>query len=85
MQNLCRRASLASEPGEKILHFDLMLDRWLLREDAHGRKTLTDFTHPVILLQACESSSDGFVQSLRRDINLVLDVANISYPNRAGA
>ncbi len=76
---------MASQPGDKVLHFDLVLDWRLLDNNSYRREPLTDLSYPVVLLQGGESRGDRFIESLRGNLYGVLNVSKILYPNRASS
>ena len=81
--DLCGRTSLASEPGDKVLHFDFVLYGRLLDKNSYRCEPLTDLSYPVVLLQGGESRGDRFIESLRGNLYGVLNVSKISDRNRA--
>lgn len=74
---------MASEPCDKVLHFDLVFYRRLLDNNGHGCESLADLSNPVVLLQGRKSGSDGFVESFCRDLYGVLNISDIFYRDRA--
>jgi hypothetical protein len=74
---------LASEPRDKVLHFDFVLYGRLLDENSYRCEPLTDLSYPVVLLQGGESSGDRFIESLRGNLYGVLNVSKISDRNPA--
>ena len=74
---------MASEPGDKVLHFDFVLHRWLLNNNSHDCECLADLSYPVVLLKGRESGSDRFIEGLCGDLYGVLNVSNILYRNCA--
>lgn len=81
--DLCGRTSLASEPGDKVLHFEFVLYGRLLDKNSYRCEPLTDLSYPVVLLQGGESRGDRFIESLRGNLYGVLNVSKISDRNRA--
>jgi len=59
---------LASKPRNKVIHFDFVFYGRLLDKNSDGCATVTDFSHPIVLLQRSESDSDGFVEGLSSDL-----------------
>jgi len=55
---------LASEPRDKVLHFDFVLYGRLLDENAHCCEALSDLSYPVVVLQGRKSSGDRFIEGL---------------------
>jgi len=51
--------------------------------NSHRCESLTDLSHPVVLLQGRKSGSDRFIERLRGDLDGVLNVSNIFYRNGA--
>ncbi len=74
---------MASEPGDKVLHFDFVPYGRLLDNNGHRCEPLTDLSYPFVLLQRGESRGDHFIESLRSDLYGVLNVSNILYRNCA--
>jgi hypothetical protein len=70
---------LASEPGDKVFHFDFMLHGRLLVDHGHRCESLADIAYPIVLLQGCESGSDRFIECLRGDLYGVLNFSKVSY------
>jgi hypothetical protein len=67
----------------KVLHFDFVLYGRLLDKNSYRCKPLTDFSHPVVLLQGGKSGSDRFIECLRGDLYGVLNVSKVPYRDRA--
>lgn len=74
---------MASEPGDKVLHFDFVLHGRLLDNNSHRCESLADLAYPIVLLQGGESGSDCFIECLRGDLYGVLNVSGIFYRNCA--
>ena len=60
-----------------------MLYGRLLDNNSHRCESLADLSYPVVLLQGSQSSSNGFIESLRGDLYGVLYVSNIPDRNCA--
>jgi len=56
---------------------------WLLDNNSHRCESLADLSHPVVLLQSGQSSSDRFIECLGGDLHGVLNVSKILYGNYA--
>ena len=82
-RDLCGRTSLASEPRDKVLHFDFVLYGRLLDNNSHRCESLADLSYPIVLLQGRKSGSDRFIECLRSDFYGVLNVPDIFYRNCA--
>jgi TrwC relaxase len=76
---------VASKPRNKVLHFDFVLYGRLVDKDRDGCKSLTNVSHPVVLLQCSDSGSDRFVEGLCRDLYRVLNVLKILDGNCASS
>ena len=59
---------MASEPGDKVLHFDFVLYGRLLDKNSYRCEPLTDLSYPVVLLQGGESGGDRFIEGLGGDL-----------------
>ena len=55
---------MASEPRDKVLHFDFVLYGRLLDKNGHGCEALSDLSYPIVLLQGRESGGDRFIEGL---------------------
>jgi len=76
---------VASKPRNKVLHFDFVLYGRLVDKGRDGCKSLTNVSHPVVLLQCSDSGSDRFVEGLCRDLYRVLNVLKILDGNCASS
>ena len=74
---------MASEPCDKVLHFDFVLYGRLLDKNSYRCEPLTDLSYPVVLLQGGESCGDRFIESLRSDLYGVLNLSKVPYCNGA--
>ena len=81
--DLCGRTSLASEPGDKVLHFYFVLHGRLLNNNSHDCECLADLSYPLVLLKCGKSGSDRFIEGLCGDLYGVVNVSNILYRNCA--
>jgi hypothetical protein len=74
---------VASNPRDEVLHFDFVFYGRLVDKNRDGCESLTNFPHPVVLLQCGDSGSDRFVEGLCRDLHRVLNVLKILDSNCA--
>ena len=74
---------MASEPGDKVLHFDFMLYGRLLDKNTHCRESLADLSYPVVPLQGRKGGSDRLIECLSCDLYGVLNVLDVLYRNCA--
>jgi hypothetical protein len=78
-----RENVLGVQATREILHFDFMLDSWLLDKNRHGCKSLTNFAYPVIFLQGSKSSGNRFIERFGSDIDGMLNFLDVSERNCA--
>ena len=74
---------MASEPRNEILHFDFVFYGRLVDKNCDGCESLTNFSHPVVLLQCSDSGRDRFVEGLCRDLYRMLNFLKILDSNCA--
>jgi len=60
-----------------------VLNGRLLDNNSHRCESLADFSYPIVLLQGSERRGDRRIESLRGNLNGVLNVSKIPDRNRA--